>query len=210
MRSWFVIASMAATLASDAATLDSDSGYYTCAYCSRVKTDEDSDGELQQHENCAVVDSNGDIVVVEEHLRNIDFGDDSIAGVYIAPLGHAYVSRQGKVAMVCTYDNGPDYFAEGLARIVVDGKYGFIDRSLDVVIPPQYDMAYPFRNGMARVGHGCREDTVGEHRAMECGIWEYVDHHGRRVPEPGPEQPDTLGGPVGQDNGQDGDAGDRH
>jgi hypothetical protein len=46
------------------------------------------------------------------------------------------------------------YFSEGHARIRTDRKWGYIDRSGSIVIPPRFDRAWPFRNGRARVRLG--------------------------------------------------------
>jgi hypothetical protein len=44
-----------------------------------------------------------------------------------------FVSRRGETAAALTFDNGPGYFVEGLARTVGNGKVGFVDASLEVV-----------------------------------------------------------------------------
>ena len=41
-------------------------------------------------------------------------------------------------------DNGPDYFSEGMARILKAGRFGFIDEKGRVVIEAIYDFAAPF------------------------------------------------------------------
>ena len=43
-------------------------------------------------------------------------------------------------------------FHEGLASIVVEGKgFGFIDKSMNIIIPPKYNYANDFKNGFAVV-----------------------------------------------------------
>lgn len=63
------------------------------------------------------------------------------------------------------FDNGPDYFQEGFARIVSpDGKIGFISATGAIVVPPGYDFAYPFCHGLAktaRAGKAGYLDTRG-------------------------------------------------
>ena len=62
------------------------------------------------------------------------------------------------------FDNGPDYYEEGVARFVqqVNGedKIGFHDRKSTVIIPPIYSFASPFRNGYAFVCKGCWEEDI--------------------------------------------------
>ena len=103
----------------------------------------------------------------------------------------------GRSAPIVTYDSGPDYFSEGLARTIRSGKIGFIDRSLSEVIPPSWDFAFPFNEGTAVVCQGCqsRPTADGEHSEMVGGAWGYIDHAGEVVvpvtferddlPEPG-------------------------
>ena len=53
---------------------------------------------------------------------------------------------------VFNYDNGPDYPAEGLFRIVDDNALvGFADTLGNVVISPRFKFAYPFKEGRAMV-----------------------------------------------------------
>ena len=53
---------------------------------------------------------------------------------------------------VFNYDNGPDYPADGLFRIVDDNALvGFADTLGNVVISPRFKFAYPFKDGHAKV-----------------------------------------------------------
>jgi WG containing repeat len=64
------------------------------------------------------------------------------------------------------YDNGPDYFQEGFARIVdASGKFGFIAASGSIVVPPRYDFVYPYCHGIAKTaldGKAGYLDTNGQ------------------------------------------------
>lgn len=42
-------------------------------------------------------------------------------------------------------------FSEGLAAVELNGKYGFVDKSGNVVIPLKYDLAWWFSEGLASV-----------------------------------------------------------
>ena len=84
------------------------------------------------------------------------FDRHGIAAVWMEGLkGFYYVGRDGHMVPVVAYDNGPDAFVEGRARTQVDGKIGYIDRKLRVVIPPRYDWGFPFEHGKAVVCSGC-------------------------------------------------------
>ena len=94
----------------------------------------------------------------------------------------AYVNAAGVVVPVLRFDNGPDYFVEGLARTVQNGKVGFVDESLRVVIAPAWDFAFPFENGAALVCEGCTRRRVGdEHEEVVGGRWGRIDARGRVV-----------------------------
>lgn len=45
----------------------------------------------------------------------------------------------------------PQHFSEGLSPAIEDGKWGYVDHKRKIVIPFQFDHAYPFESGMARV-----------------------------------------------------------
>ena len=86
--------------------------------------------------------------------------------------GWAYIDRRGSgLISRFIFDNGPDYFHEGLARFTVDSKFGFFDRRGRVVIKPTYAFAEHFSEGRAAVCEGCRKVVHGEHWTMEGGKW---------------------------------------
>lgn len=95
--------------------------------------------------------------------------------------GRWVVRDRNKKALyeIFPYDNGPDYPAEGLFRIVKNGKIGYADaNTFAVVIPPQFDCAYPFENGKAKVSKQCKTVKDGEHSVWESDAWQYVDKQG--------------------------------
>jgi hypothetical protein len=80
-----------------------------------------------------------------------------------------------------SFDNGPDYFEEGFARFVVNGKFGFFNQGGKVVIKPSYDFATPFQEGRAVVCDGCTLNGEGEHTMYEGGKWGFIDQAGTLV-----------------------------
>lgn len=98
--------------------------------------------------------------------------------------GWRYIDRAGHRLPVrpMMFDNGPDYFREGLARHVDGGKYGYFDECGKVVIPAQYDFALPFEGGKARAGFDCVFPPAGEYRSYQCKSWIDVPHPGRALP----------------------------
>jgi hypothetical protein len=69
-------------------------------------------------------------------------------------------SLDGKLAAVFPFD-AVDPFQNGFARVFRKGNgYGFIDKNMQLVVPPQYDEAKPFRGGHAIVRRGERWGCV--------------------------------------------------
>lgn len=81
---------------------------------------------------------------------------------------------------VYLYDNGPDAPVDGLYRIVKNGKIGYADASTNaIVIEPQYDCAYPFENGKAKVSTNCKTVQEGDHSIWESDAWQLIDKTGK-------------------------------
>ena len=81
---------------------------------------------------------------------------------------------------VFIYDNGPDYPSEGLIRVVKNGKIGYADaKTYVLVIEPQFDCAFPFENGKAKVSNQCKTVKDGEHSVWTSDAWQFVDKQGK-------------------------------
>lgn len=80
------------------------------------------------------------------------------------------------------YDNGDDYFREGLHRVVdKDGKIGFADEKGNIVISPRFAFAFPFEDGLAEAtmeGHMIKD---GEYSHWISPEWFYIDHTGKVI-----------------------------
>lgn len=136
---------------------------------------------------CAYVSARGDTV--------IPFGRyplcqterfDKVALVLKPGVGWVGIDRQERVLFQAfIFDNGPDYPAEGVLRIVdAAGRIGYADSATGrVVLAPRYEAAFPFARGRARVGQGCRMVRDGEHSVWNCREWHDIDHHGHILPD---------------------------
>ncbi|MEA2237291.1 MAG: hypothetical protein QOC81_2015 [Thermoanaerobaculia bacterium] len=156
-----------------------------CFYSSRAAL-KDKHSEFSLHRRCATVQPDGSILILPEHLRALDFHSDGLATLALKPGGWFYVRPNGKSLEVLTYDNGPDYFVEGVVRGRRNGKIAFFDRSFRMVLPPKYAFAWPFENGLAAVCSGCKEEPPSasdpeHHAALAGGLWGYIDHRGNEV-----------------------------
>ena len=51
-------------------------------------------------------------------------------------------------------------FSEGLGRIIVDGRRGYVDTAGKVVIQPQFELAWDFSDGRAMIGSGGKRGYI--------------------------------------------------
>lgn len=123
-----------------------------------------------------------------------EFSSGGIAAV-ADEHGFSFIDPQGRVvAQAFAFDNGPDYFVEGRARIVENGKIGFIGEDGVVAVPPRFDHAGSFCEGLAPVCEGCRIVPDGEHSRVEGGTWGYVGPTGTLVIAPRFEAAEPFSG----------------
>ncbi|MCW8935781.1 MAG: WG repeat-containing protein [Gammaproteobacteria bacterium] len=147
-----------------------------CAYIPQI-TETNQYPEITQYEDCAQLDSNNNIVITEKHMKQIWFDEAELAEIRVHD-GIYYLNKQGKLVRSHKFDNGADYFKEGLSRIIQNDKFGFVNKKLEVVIPAKYDFAYPFNNGISKVCYGCKVVKVDEHKEMKGGKWGAIDKAG--------------------------------
>lgn len=112
-----------------------------------------------------------------EALQQLDFQGEELISVYMNNHFY-YVRRDGKYIQTLTYDNGADYFSDGLARTRINGKVGFFNTNLDIVLKPIYDFAFPFHKGVAEICTGCTEKKTGEHTMLDGGQWQKINREG--------------------------------
>ena len=97
--------------------------------------------------------------------------------------GFVAIDRQQNVLYkVFPFDNGPDDTSDGLFRILNDNKIGYADAITGkVIIQPQFDCAFPFENGLAKVSIHCSIQPEDEHKAWISDSWFYIDKTGKKV-----------------------------
>ncbi|WP_336687894.1 WG repeat-containing protein [Chryseobacterium bernardetii] len=97
--------------------------------------------------------------------------------------GYVYDRKGDFLYQPFMYDNGPDYFVEGLRRFVKNGKIGFADRNGKVIIEPKHDFVDYFNYGYASFCDGCDwEKTDDEHKSIVGGKWGMMNAKGETVP----------------------------
>ncbi len=80
----------------------------------------------------------------EQQYRHLLFG--------VTDSGWIAINHKGEYLFTAyTYDNGPDYFSNGLMRITQNNLIGYANKKGIIVIQPIYAYAEPFKKGMAIV-----------------------------------------------------------
>jgi hypothetical protein len=135
---------------------------------------------------------NEKVVIEAKYVAALDFSDKGIAFVADSS-GWVCIDKKGKsLLQPFIYDNGPDYFSEGLARFVEKGKVGFFDESGNIIIKAQWDFAYPFEDGKAAVCNGCKMATENEHQKISGGEWGYINKTGKVITPIGSVEADSV------------------
>ncbi|WP_375579301.1 WG repeat-containing protein [Marivirga tractuosa] len=112
------------------------------------------------------------------HYANvIEHPNDSTYGRQIA------IDRNQNILYdIVMFDNGPDYFNDGLVRVLRNGKMGYANKYGQVVIPCEYDYAKWFEDGRAEVTYNAKEYLdLDEHRRVESDEWFEIDKKGNRI-----------------------------
>ena len=127
----------------------------------------------------------GLLVISADALAQLNFDEDGLASLQ-AGAQYYYVRRDGRYLPVIRYDNGPDYFQEGLTRALVDGRLGYYDIQLQPAFSARFSWGWPFENGTAEVCENCHtgKPDAGGHTSIVGGQHFRIDRLGRRQPDP--------------------------
>ena len=116
----------------------------------------------------------------QEALKKINFHNQEIIAINIKNKFY-YVRKDGKMIETLEYDGQADEFSDGLARTKIDGKIGFFNSNLEIVLKPIYDFAFPFHNGISEICMGCKDE--GEESLLNGGKWKKINREGLVVEE---------------------------
>ncbi len=111
------------------------------------------------------------------YLKTLDFKGKELIAVKVKDQFY-YINQSGKQIATLAYDGKADEFSDGLARTKVDGKIGFFNKNLEVILKPQYDFAFPFYKGTAEICMGCQEKAEGNDSMLDGGTWKKIDREG--------------------------------
>jgi hypothetical protein len=118
----------------------------------------------------------------KQHLRELKFSQDNLATLKVGSSWY-YVRKDGKALLVMEEKGEPDRFKEGFARTKQNGKIGFFNRNLDIIIEPLYDFAFPFHNGISEVCIGCRDLKYYGEDLLDGGEWKRINRKGIIIEE---------------------------
>ena len=115
--------------------------------------------------------------VPKSYIDRLDFHGEEL--IVVPDMGnYYYVHKNGKKMLALTYKGTADKFSEGLARTKVEGKIGFFNKNLEMVLQPLYDFAFPFYKGKAEICTGCKESPVDGTMMLDGGTWKKIDRSG--------------------------------
>ena len=151
----------------------------SCGYIPK-KTEQYPYLEWEFFDDCASYKA-GLLRISQEHRQRLYFGTEGLASFFTAGQ-YFYVKPDGRFLPVIIYDNGADYFQEGLTRSQKNGKIEFYNKDFELVLAPDYDWVWPFHEGQALVCNGCVPTPLGDgHIALEGGLWGYINTEGKEV-----------------------------
>ncbi len=151
----------------------------SCGYIPK-KTEQYQYPEWEFFDSCASYKA-GVLRISQEHMQRLNFGTEGLASFFTSGQ-YFYVKPDGRFLPVMFYDNGADYFREGLTRSQKNGKIEFYNKDFELVLSPGYDWAWPFHEHRALVCKGCVLIPVERgHKALEGGLWGYINKEGKEV-----------------------------
>jgi len=119
----------------------------------------------------------------KKYLEKLDFDKKELVVTSVNNQWF-YVKKDGKAILAFTTKNGEaDIFHEGLARTIVNGKIGFFNKNLDMVLDPFYDFAFPFYDGVSEVCIGCKEVIHDDGNMLDGGTWKRINRAGLIIEE---------------------------
>ena len=116
------------------------------------------------------IDKTGEFAIPLQFVHAADFSC-GLARVNAGRAGEwQFIDKTGSITLELAFDFVSLCFFEGLVVVLSHGKYGFADKTGNLVIPPQFDQASGFSEGVAAV--------------KIDGKYGYIDKTGEWVIEP--------------------------
>ena len=93
---------------------------------------------------------------------------------FVLKLG--FINDLGVMVIQPTYDQVT--YENGLWKVKLDDKYGYLDSVLNLAVPIEYNVSYGFKNGYAAVNIG---GAYNQYYTVEGGKWGFVDKTGKVI-----------------------------
>lgn len=125
----------------------------------------------------------GTLEITPTALARLQYDADGLSAILVGKQ-HYYLRGDGRRLAVITYDNGPDYFEEGLTRASINGRISYYDKQLRPAFADSFDWGWPFKDGIAEVCQDChpgKPDADG-HASIVGGTHYHIDRQGKRLP----------------------------
>lgn len=91
-------------------------------------------------------------------------------------LKFGFINDLGVMVIQPTYDQVT--YENGLWKVKLDDKYGYLDSVLNLVVPIEYNVSYGFKNGYAAVNIG---GAYNKYYSVEGGKWGFIDKTGKVI-----------------------------
>ncbi len=131
-----------------------------------------------ENERWGFKNEKNEVVVKNVFFHALAFSDHGIAAV-VDDSGWIYINTKGeKTVRPFVIDNGPDYFSEGLARFIRNGRIGFINKKGSVTISATFSFVRSFSENLAAFCEGCKEIKNGEYTSIKGGKWGFINGAG--------------------------------
>lgn len=146
----------------------------------------------EEAELCGYVNENGDTLIpmgVFDYCLSDSLNYAIVIG-FDGEEGFLAIDSKGhELFRVFAYDNGPDYIEDEMFRIVKNGLIGYASEEGEIIVPPTYEAAWPFKNGRALVSLKAEKVQLDE----EHWTWVeeapfYIDKNGNRHQNQSPEE----------------------
>lgn len=143
-------------------------------------------GNVSALDSCGQI--KGDTIKLgKRHVENVVYDENGLACILFFGKSNSdafYIQESGRSQRALFFDNGCDYFEEGLARGLVNGEMVFINKSLDVVLTPKFEKLMPYDYGHSIVCNGpFIEEKRGVHTLHKGGRCGLLNKQGNLVVE---------------------------
>ncbi|NLW02187.1 MAG: WG repeat-containing protein [Clostridiaceae bacterium] len=100
-----------------------------------------------------LIDLDGETIVEPQyaHIGNFSEGLAHVVKIEAGASKHGFMNKDGDAFYKDYFDNNTGDFHDGLAVFEKDLNFGYVDTNGDIVIEPEYYMAYDFSEGLAVV-----------------------------------------------------------